>query len=167
MPAPVAKRFVVLDCAVDPSLYAHVKRLEPRAGRCLFAGDIHPEVKKVSPHLLELTPDDPLVPLWRGQGWGKAWGMWITSSADLYTVWSRLRHFTQVKLPSGEGPVLFRFWDPRVFRVYMPLVEGPDVEGWFKGIDAYVVEAEDAKGSIRFTAAGGAVKVETAPMAVV
>ena len=113
----------------------------------------------MSPHVVELRPDDPLTLAWRRDGWGHAWGLWIESRGDLHRVWRRLRHFTQAKLPDGEGPVLFRFWDPRVFRVYLPLVEPGEIEPWFTDIDAYVAEAEDGRGAVRYALSGGTLRV--------
>ncbi len=155
--------YAVLDLAADPSLAAHVARLEPDAAACLFEGKLHPQIKAASPHVVELAPSDPLSVLWRGDGWGKAWGLLISSSAGLMTVRRRLRHFTQAKLPDGSGPVLFRFWDPRVFRVYMPLVEADQLAGWFTDIDRYIVETEDGAGSLRYSLQRGGLQIETLP----
>ena len=139
---------------MDPRLHEHAARLQPGSARRLCIGNLHPEVKKVSPHLVELHADDPLTRLWQGEGWGQNWGLWIESRTDLHAIHRRMRHFTQAKLPSGEGPVLFRFWDPRVFRVYMPLVEAADLAAWFQDIDGYVAEAEDGKGAVRYRLEG-------------
>ncbi len=153
----------VLDCAVEPQLYEHAARLEPQSSACLFEGRLHAQVRAASPYLVELATDDPLSRLWRGEGWGRSWGMLVSSTADLSTVRRRLRHFTQARLPRGEGPVLFRFWDPRVFRVYLPLVE-PDMLGeWFKDIDRYIVETEDGQGSLRYTLERGGLKIDPGP----
>lgn len=151
----------MLDCAIDPALHTHAERLSPEASACLFEGRLHPKVLAVSPYVVELSPSDPLTRDWREKGWGQAWGMLIASNAPLMTVRRRLRHFTQAKLPDGAGPVLFRFWDPRVLRVYMPLLEPDQVAAWFKDIDAYIVEAEDGRTALRFSAPNGALIVET------
>jgi len=155
--------YAVLDLAADPALNAHVQRLEPDGAACLFEGKLHPQVKAASPHVVELAPTDPLSALWRTDGWGRAWGVLISSSAGLMTVRRRLRHFTQARLPDGGGPVLFRFWDPRVFRVYMPLVEDDQLAGWVTDIDRYIVETEDGAGSLRYSLDRGRLKVETLP----
>ena len=157
------KLYGVLDCSRAPELYEHVGRLSPESADCLFAGRIAEEVRAVSPHVVELAPTDPLSRLWRTRGWGQAWGILFSSRANLPTVRRRLRHFTQAKLPGGTGPVLFRFWDPRVFRVYMPLVEPADVAAWFKDIDRYIVETEDGKGSLRYAMKGGALVSDAGP----
>ena len=155
--------YAIVDPASEPALYEHAARLEPASAACLFEGRIAPQLKQVSPHLVELAPGDPLSALWQREGWGKAWGIFLTSSLGLMQVRRRLRHFTQARLPSGEGPVLFRFWDPRVLRVYMPLVEPDQAAEWFKGIESFTAESEDGKGSFRYALRGGAVAVEAVP----
>ena len=150
-----AKFYGVLDLARAPHLYEHVARLEPEAAECLFAGRLAPEVRRASPFLVELEPADPLSKLWRGQGWGGAWGILLSSRQGLPVVRRRLRHFTMAKLPDGSGPMLFRFWDPRVLRTYLPLAEHNALADWFKDIDLYILETEDGKGSIRYSFKNG------------
>ncbi|HEY0301158.1 MAG TPA: DUF4123 domain-containing protein [Rhizomicrobium sp.] len=153
----------ILDLARAPELYEHVARLEPGAAACLFEGRLAPQLKRVSPHLVELAAGDPMAAAWRGAGWGRSWGILLQSREGLAFVRRRLRHFTQARLPDGQGPVLFRFWDPRVFRVYLPLVETADLAAWFQGIDAFLCESEDGRQALRFALRGGALAVETDP----
>ncbi len=153
----------ILDCAVDLSLYDHVDALPSGRSACLFEGPLAPKVAAASPYLVELSAADPLSKLWRTQGWGKNWGLLLSSDEPLMTVRRRLRHFTQVRLPDNSGPVLFRFWDPRVFRRYMPSVAGDDAEDWFTDIDRYIVETEDGKGSLRFSLNGNRIAVQPGP----
>lgn len=148
---------------MDPQLHEHAARLQPHSSECLFAGRLNPQLVKVSPHVVELAPSDPLSKMWRSQGWGKNWGILIVSAENLGYVRRRLRHFTQAKLPSGEGPVLFRFWDPRVFRIYMPLVEPDQLAPWFHGIERYIVESEDGTGSLRYSLSSGKLSVQQGP----
>ena len=155
--------YAVLDLARAPELYEHVARLEPVGAACLFEGRLDPALVRVSPHVVELAPQDPLSVTWRGTGWGKSWGILIVSRESLAFVRRRLRHFTQARLPDGQGPVLFRFWDPRVFRVYMPLVEPTQLPPWFEGVDRYICETEDGGGSLRYALDGGALRIENGP----
>ena len=145
----------VIDLARAPHLHEHVARLSPGQAACLFEGKLDPEVVAASPHIVELDPNDPLTRLWLTDGWSQAWGILIDSPAPLMAVRRRMRHFTQARLPDGTGPVLFRFWDPRVFRTYFPLVERAELAEWFKEIDRFIVETEDGAGSIAFSLAGG------------
>lgn len=161
--AEASRLYGVLDCARAPHMFEHVARLEPESADCLFAGRLDPEVKQASPFLVELHPNDPLSRAWRGQGWGASWGILISSPLNLPALRRRLRHFTMAKLPDGSGPVLFRFWDPRVFRTYMPTVEPKDLPAWFEGVDRYIAETEDGQGSLRYTLKGGALAVDQGP----
>ncbi len=158
-----ARMYGVLDCSRDESLYEHVARLQPESAECLFAGKLAPQVLRVSPHLVELAPSDPLSHIWRTAGWGKAWGILISSRATLPVLRRRLRRFTQVKLPDGQGPMLFRFWDPRVFRDYLPLVEPDAIGDWFIDADHYILETADGQGSLRFRLHGGQLLGENGP----
>jgi hypothetical protein len=158
-----AYMYGILDCSRSPTLYEHVARLAPHGASCLFAGDLAEEVARVSPYLVELAPNDPLSRDWRTQGWGQAWGILISSRADLPTLRQRLRRYTTARLPDGGGPMLFRFWDPRVFRVYMPLVEPQELPGWFEAADRYIAETEDGRGSLRYAYNGAALSVEQGP----
>ncbi len=153
----------ILDLARAPELHEHAARLEPGAAACLFEGRLAPQLRQVSPFLVELAAADPLTRLWRGAGWGKSWGILISSRESLAFVRRRLRHFTQARLPDGQGPVLFRFWDPRVFRVYLPLVEAGEIGAWFEGIDRYIVESEDGGGSLHYTLNGGVLSRTSGP----
>ncbi len=157
------KLYGVLDCARAPHLYEQAARLEPEAADCLFAGKLDPRVRRVSPFVVELAPSDPLSKLWRSEGWGEAWGILLSSSAGLPAVRRRLRHFTQARLPDGSGPMLFRFWDPRVLRTYMPLIEPSAIQAWFQDIDRYILETEDGSGSIRFSLRNGALTSSRGP----
>ncbi len=153
----------ILDCAVDKSLHGRVEALPSGRAVCLYEGKLPPRIAAVAPYLVELTPTDPLSRAWRAEGWGANWGLLLSSDESLTRVRRRLRHFTQVRLPDGSGPVLFRFWDPRVFRAYMPLAEPEQAQAWFTDIDRYIVETEGGKGSLSFTFDGGAVAVRPGP----
>lgn len=153
----------VIDLARAPGLYEHVARLAPQGSRCLYEGRLDPRVVRVCPHVVELAEHDPLSDLWRHEGWGRSWGLLMQSRASLQAVRRRLRHFTQAKLPDGQGPVLFRFWDPRVFRVYFPLVEPEQLGEWFRDIDAYIVEDEAGAGLTRFSLDGGRLVTQAGP----
>jgi hypothetical protein len=159
---PPTTLYGILDLACAPELFEHVARLEPAGAACLFEGRLDSSVARASPHLVELAPSDPLTITWQNKGWGQSWGILIASREPLGFVRRRLRHFTQARLPGGEGPVLFRFWDPRVFRVYLPLVEPAQLPPWFKGIDRYICETEDGGASLHYTFDGNALEIQSA-----
>lgn len=111
-----------------------------------------------SPHVVELDRQDPLTRLWMREGWGRSWGVLVDSPAPLAAVRRRMRHFTLARLPDGTGPVMFRFWDPRVLRTYLPMAEPADLDEWFKDVDRFLVETEDGAGCLVFGLRNGALQ---------
>jgi len=69
-----------------------------------------------------------------------------------------LRQFLQAQLPDGRV-VLFRFYDPRVWRTYLPTCEPVELQRWFTGIDEYGAEAPSGNGTIVYRLDNGALSV--------
>jgi hypothetical protein len=148
--------FGLIDTARDPQLYDLVKASPEHA--CMFGGPIKPPLDRNAPYIVSLTADSPMFTAWRDHGWGKSWGICCYSDLPLADVRRHLRQFLQAQLPDGEV-VLFRFYDPRVWRTYLPTCQPPELALWFKGIDEYGSEAPDGKGTLRYRFDGGALSV--------
>jgi len=69
-----------------------------------------------------------------------------------------LRQFLQAQLPSGEV-VLFRFYDPRVWRTYLPTCEAAVLQQWFTGIAEYGAETPDGMGTLIYRFNNGVLSV--------
>ena len=95
----------------------------------------------------------PLLEALVKEGWGKSWAVYLSSPSDLQEVRRHLRHFLQVKLPSGEQ-VYFRFYDPRVMRVFLPTCTPEDTTQFFGPIQNYLVEDESPEQLLRFVNTG-------------
>lgn len=147
--------FGLVDAARDPQLFPLIKQTPEHA--CMFAGEIEPPLDRASPYIVRATPNNPLFHAWREQGWGQSWGIWCRAAGPLADVRRHFRKFLQAQLPDGKV-VLFRFYDPRVWRVYLPTCEPADLAGWFAGIDEYAAEAETG-GLVRYRFDGGALQV--------
>lgn len=135
----MAGHFALVDCARDPKLIKLVKRTPAHA--CLFAGNMSPEVEAVSPFLVDLAGNQALSAAWQQEGWGRSWGLFLRSAADLETLRRHFRHFLLAQLPDGEK-VMFRFYDPRVLRVFLPSCDAAELQQWFAHVEAFVVEDE-------------------------
>jgi Domain of unknown function (DUF4123) len=53
------------------------------------------------------------------EGWGRSWGMFLTSTQPLLEVRRHLRKLLMVKLEGFPERVYFRFYDPRVLREFL------------------------------------------------
>jgi len=146
--------FAVVDTARDPRLYELVHTaLGPV---CLFAGDLAPAIRKTAPYLVPLHDAEELLNAWRKNGIGRSWGIFLRSSKEPAGIRRHLRNFLLAKLPDGRE-VLFRWWDPRVFRVYLPTCAADDLKIWFEGIDEFVCETADGVGYETFRGRSGTI----------
>jgi hypothetical protein len=99
---------------------------------CLYAGRIHSAVERVAPHLVNLDDECVLRAIWEKDGWGKAWGILCRSDAPMDELRRHLRKFLQAQLPDGQV-VVFRFFDPRVWRTYWPTLTPAERAAWTTG----------------------------------
>lgn len=133
----MSRLYGIVDTARDPRLYPLVV-LSPHYD-CLFAGELDEPLAEAAPYLVELTDDTPLKDIWRGEGWGQAWGILVRSSLELKDLRRHLRKFLLAQLPDGNT-VLFRFYDPRVWRIYWPTCTEEEQAKWMKGVEEFVAE---------------------------
>ena len=119
----------------------------------LYEGEEGAKLAQVAPYLVRLQKDSPLLEALVKEGWGKSWGIYLTSPSALQEVRHHLRHFLQVKLPGGEQ-VYFRFYDPRVMRVFLPTCTPEDTTQFFGPIQNYLVEDENPTKLFRFVNTG-------------
>lgn len=139
--------FALVDAARDRRLFPLISACAEY--ECLFAGKIAPPLDRASPYIVRVESGAPLFDLWREAGWGQSWGLFLRTEEDLAAVRRRLRHFLQAKLPDGRI-VLFRFYDPRVWRLYAPGCDAARLGSWFEKIDAFVAETQDGSGASEF-----------------
>ena len=146
--------YAVVDTARDPRLYELVHTaLGPM---CLFAGQLAPAVRETAPYLVPLHDAEELLRVWRKDGIGQSWGIFLRSSMESPSIRRHLRKFLMATLPDGRE-VLFRWWDPRVFRVYLPACERDDLKFWFEGVEEFICEDIDGKTFERFQVRSGEV----------
>jgi hypothetical protein len=144
--------FAIVDTARDRRLYELVHTaLGPV---CLFAGQLAPAVRETAPYLVPLYDAEELLSAWRRDGIGQSWGIFLRSSRETPSIRRHLRNFLLATLPDGRE-VLFRWWDPRVFRVYLPTCKADDLKSWFEGVDEYICETENGQHHELFSVRAG------------
>ena len=130
------KLYGVIDAARDRKLYGLIKSTPDHV--CLFAGDLKSPLERTAPYLIDLTTGLEFAQTWR-RHWGEGWGIIAASSLPLAGLRKHLRRFLQVKLPDGQI-VLFRFYDPRVFRTYFSTCGRQQIDDWFDRVDEFRIE---------------------------
>ncbi|MDX6710751.1 MAG: hypothetical protein QOH96_1767 [Blastocatellia bacterium] len=143
-----ANVYVVLDGASVPGLLQKLYQLEPEY-ICLLRGDLAPDMAEVAPYLVRLEKDDELIHWILENGWGKHWGIFGTGYGDIREMRGHFRSFLTVYDESGN-PLNFRYYDPRVWRLYLPTCNSGELKTVFGPVAAYYLEDEDANTLLRF-----------------
>ncbi|RJP32384.1 MAG: DUF4123 domain-containing protein [Phycisphaerales bacterium] len=138
--------YAVLDGASVPDL---VPRLAAgkQANCCLFSGDLSPDLAAAAPYLVQLDPAAALTRALLTEGWRGHWGIYacVDDRVPFMDMRRHFRRFLMVRSPEGES-VYFRFYDPRVFRVYLPTCNEKEMEHVYGPVKFFGLE--DADGSV-------------------
>jgi predicted component of type VI protein secretion system len=132
--------FALLDAARSLEIVELLRNLEPRH-RSLFAPDQAEKMASVCPYLVALPQESKLLPILSDLGWGKSWGVFLTSSRPFSEVRRHLQSLLQVEQESF-GRLYFRYYDPRVLRVFLPTCTEAEAVEFFGPVTRFVVEDE-------------------------
>jgi hypothetical protein len=146
------KAYAVLDGAAVPGLLAKLYAQPEYV--CLYRGELAPDMAEVAPYLVRLEPDSEFADWVLEKGWGRHWGIFALSRADLRALRRHLRTFLIVHDPQGK-PVYFRYYDPRVLRVYLPTCSAQELATVFGPVESYLLEDETPHKALRFELAAG------------
>jgi hypothetical protein len=133
--------FAVLDGASVPGLLGQLNGDTAPESVCLYSGELAPDVAAAAPYLVRLKPESPFTDWILTEGWGKHWGIFAITKADLVKVRKPFRTFLMVKSPEGRQ-LYFRYYDPRVLRVYLPTCNAQEAAYIFGPVMHYLLEAE-------------------------
>jgi len=150
--------FAVLDGASIPDLVKSLYQHEPEYC-CLYRGELQPDIATVAPYLVRLEPDDEFSQLVLREGWGAHWGIFLTSPVTLRALRDHFREFHTVELPD-QRTVLFRYYDPRVLRSFLPACNEAELATFFGPAQSFIVEGETVENGVKFALAGKALKPE-------
>ena len=146
--------YVVLDGAQNNSLLDWLHGPDAPQYECLFASDLSPDMAVVAPYLIQLESGSRFSDDFIKNGWSTNWGILLTSSVELPVVWRHLRQHTLVYGPELE-PMYFRFYDPRVLRMFLPTCEEAQLKSFFGEIDFIFTEGSDQVASDVWSVANG------------
>ena len=141
--------YTLLDGASIPRLRPTLARLEVEA-ECLYRGELEPDLAQVAPYLAVAPFDHPFTDWLLQEGWGNHWGIFAISRADLRTLRMHLRTFLKVYSPDLK-PLYFRYYDPRVLRIYLPTCNAQELQTVFGPVLRYLTEDEDPATLLKFS----------------
>jgi len=82
-------------------------------------------------------------------GIGDSWGIFIESSLSFDEIFKHLRKFLIVKDEEGQE-LYFRFYDPRVLRIFLPTCDSLQLREFFGPINFFFCEDEDPNYFLKF-----------------
>jgi hypothetical protein len=93
------------------------------------------------------------------EGWGKSWGLYLTSDRQFDDVRKHFRHFLIVST-EDRRELYFRFYDPRVLRTFLPTCTPDETDVFFGSVSRFLLEGEDSESLLVFTNSGSSAVVE-------
>jgi hypothetical protein len=141
--------WAILDCARHPDVFGALLDSHNNSA-CLYAGDISDKLERCAPHLVQLEYDDSsLTRRVIEEAWGQSWGIFLRCDASIDRLRRHLRQFLLVKDPGGRR-LVFRYYDPRVLRVYLPTCFSGELDEVFGPVEKFWMEAEEPSSMLEF-----------------
>jgi len=149
--------YAVLDGASVPDLLKKLASV-PEEHACLYRGEIEPDLAEVAPYLVKLRTESEFTDWLLEEGWGNHWGIFAITTVGLEALRRHFRHFLRVKDHTGKI-LYFRFYDPRVLRVYLPPCNRTERKPIHGGVLRYIAEGVDAEQADIFSNESGRAKI--------
>ena len=157
---PRDRVFAALDGASVPGLLDQLYA-DPRPEfECLHRGELEPDMAEVAPYLVALERGSAFAEWVMTQGWGNHWGIFIAAPTDLRGLRFHLRPLNIAYDPQGM-PNMFRYYDPRVLRTFLPTCDAGQIAEMFGPIERFVAEDNLPQNALSFTQAGGELQTGT------
>ncbi len=114
----------------------------------LYIGELAPALARVAPYIVPAAFVSASRTLLE-QGWGDSWGVFLRSTASMEALHRHFRRLLRVQDERGVR-MLFRFYDPRVLRAYLPTCVPGELNQVFGPVEYFVTEAEDSATVLEF-----------------
>jgi len=131
---------------------------------CLYRGPLTRSLEAAAPYLLQLDYRDPATHRFLGNAWDQSWGVFLKCDLDAYSVRRHLRGFLVVRDPGGSR-LLFRYYDPRVLRVYLPTCVEDELQRMFGPFECFWTEGRASQIMLEFRLARGKLVQRTLSLA--
>jgi hypothetical protein len=119
----------------------------------------NPILAEVAPYLVKLDRESVFTDWVIENGWGKHWGVFAVTKADLPTLRRHFRRFLTVHNESGE-PLVFRFYDPRVLAVYLTTCNAEELTAIFGPVLSFVLEGQVQDELLRYQTTNGTLSTQ-------
>lgn len=115
----------------------------------LYRGREEEDLAEVAPYLFSFNADTDFSTWIRNCGWGNSWGIFVGSKANFEELY---QHFQKLLIVTNEDghELYFRFYDPRVLRVFLPTCDLEQLIEFFGPADSFFMEDENPEYGLLF-----------------
>lgn len=133
--------YILLDAARMEGAIQEARELNP-GNTCLYEGDSEKFLAAVAPWLFAFEPGSDFARWVVRHGKGNHWGILFRSDVEPVRLYKHLRRFLIVQTEEGRE-LYFRYYDPRVLRVFLPTCDADQLREFFGPIKAFLAEDEN------------------------
>jgi hypothetical protein len=155
-PAPIERRrealsalgaedaplFSVMDAARSPRIL-RILSASAEESRSLYEGPEGEDLVEVAPWISALPPGSPLLERLVLEGWGRGWGIFLTSRRPLREVRRHLRRLLEVEEKETGDTLYFRFYDPKALEAVLSICTLRQRQLVFGEVLSFLVEGSD------------------------
>ncbi len=120
----------------------------------LYRGRSEEVLAAVAPYIAELGSDNGFDTWLFEDGWGDSRYIFIKSKFSMEELWKHFRKFLLVKNEKGEE-LYFRFYDPRVLRIFLPTCNEAQLSEFFGPVDSFLAEDKNPEYILEFSLQNG------------
>jgi hypothetical protein len=142
--------FALLDAARGDEVRGLIRGC-PEETASLYDGVQGKVLEEYAPHLVRLPAGSPFLDVLVREGWGRSAGVYLTSRRPFKEVRRHLRRFLMVREEETDTELYFRFYDPRVLRVFLPTCTPRQAGVFFGEVDRFLLEDADPAVLLRFS----------------
>jgi len=140
--------YAVLDSADAPEVHEFLVADDVTV-QPLYSPGADPTLELVAPYVVPINEE--LLSRLRADVWRDEWGLLVDTRIPLTTLVRHLRRLLLVDHPSGQT-MLFRMYDPRVLRRFLPRCDADELAHVFGPVDAYILPNDSGDGFTRYAA---------------
>ncbi|MFY0578728.1 DUF4123 domain-containing protein [Cystobacter fuscus] len=140
--AEEAPLFAILDAARTPRILELLQE-SVEEYQSLYEGTQGQALAEVAPYLVSLPPQSRLLESLTLEGWMQNWGIYLTCPSPFLELRRHLRKFLMVEAEGNDHRLYFRFYDPRVLRIFLPTCSAQQREEFLGPIRTLAFEPDD------------------------
>lgn len=135
------KTYCILDGAAIKDVPGRLYEMAP-LHECLLRGELSPDMVHMAPYVALMVEGDDFSNWVIENAMGKNGSLFLNTRFSITEMRSHFRSLISVHTEDGR-PLLFRFYDPRVFRKFLPTCDAEQVTTFFGKVDRFLVDSDE------------------------